>query len=97
LLELLFGVLEFLVLGTSAQVKHLNESLKVFRLGVNVLQKFGGEELLVVELSDLVLIVLNCASILVPLHVIHLLENFHFLLAVLGLRKLRSLRHIEGK
>lgn len=97
LFELFLGSLESLMARLHVQVHLFEHELELVGAGVHGLKNLGVNELLVVELSDLLLRVDLSEGVALVVKTVSLAEEVILKLAVLGLGVLHALHHIKGQ
>ena len=97
LFKLCFLMLKQLMLGLGRIVKYLNKLFEIIGGGINVLEQLWVKILLIIEFSDLVLLIELSKCIIVPIRASKLLEKIPLELASFRLWNVLSLRKVEGK
>ena len=97
LFKLCFLMLKQLMLGLGRIVKYLNKLFEIIGGGINVLEQLWVKILLIIEFSDLVLLIKLSKCIIVPIRASKLLEKIPLELASFRLWNVLSLRKVEGK
>ena len=85
------------MLGLGRIVKCLNKLFEIIGGGINVLEQLWVKILLIIEFSDLVLLIKLSKCIIVPIRASKLLEKIPLELASFRLWNVLSLRKVEGK